>query len=137
MALVTFCNTNVIIENMVSDLIFGDFSGILKGMTNILKPHDLYLKLDTFIHGNGVNDTEAVMVLDKWDKIRFAETSAPAIKKLRSYINSTMPDAYAERLIDIIDVHVNECLMSTFVDYAKSLREQAGVPEPESETPDE
>lgn len=77
------------------------------------------------------------MVLDKWDKIRFAETSSSAIKRLRTYIGAVLPAWYAETLIEIIDTHVNDCLVSTFVEYAKEIRSQIGMPEPETETPDE
>lgn len=119
---------------MVADLIFPRFSGILKDMTNILKPHDLYLKLDQHINGNDGDSTpEAAMALSLWEKIRFAESGGPAVKRLRSYITANISPSYAESLFDIIENHVNDCLVSTYVEYAQEVRKQAGIAEPASE----
>lgn len=103
-------------------------------MRDILKPHDLYLKLDMHANEAGQASADALLVLEKWDKIRFAETTIDALKYLFSFIGQKVSPESKEALMGIIETHVNNALDAVHDSrFSMSVRKQIGMKEPETD----
>jgi hypothetical protein len=114
-------------------------------MTTTLKPHDFYLKLAQFSDrytansGNENYDEEleyVLLVLNNWDKWRFAETNELSFGYLRDWAIDNAPDAgLMKEVVGLIDSHVEENLVSLFPAHGTNIRKTIGMPEPVEEPP--
>lgn len=109
-------------------------------MTTTLKPHDFYLKLAQFADrytANSSNENYAEeleyvdMILEKWDKWRFAETNELSFNYLRDWSIDNAPDAeLMKKVVGMIDAHVEENIQFLFPAHITNVRKAIGMPEP-------
>lgn len=102
-------------------------------MTHLLKPLDFYLTLDNFlarrIYENAPQEELDYIgvLLEKWDKIRFAETSQYAFSRIRVLAGTISDGDYTDTVVALIDAHVDKCLYMVDDAYANSLRGMVGI----------